>query len=201
MPWKMYLIESTPFCRRSLRRHHKTHGVASDHYHDASVIITEQFESPGTHGRGMLRDGYENHPIWPKTCQCGYAFIEEDYWQVNEERLWKGAPDGKLYALREHPPGATWVCDWFPEEPPNGQWTGPDGKVYAVMLPDGLEWIIYSYASGPPPRSKWTVEGTPPGITVSPSIHQVGHYHGFIKGGVISEDCEGRPFPGILRTA
>lgn len=204
MPWKMYMIEPTQFCRRSLRRHWKTlPGIHSGHYHDASVVIDAKFESPGVHGRGLLRDGYENSTGWPKNCACGYAFVEEDHWQVNEERLYKGAPERKLYILREHPPGATWECDWFPREGPNGEWTGPDGKVWAVMLPSGIEWIIYSYASGLP-KKKWDVDGAPPNITVSPSINQKGGancYHGFIKSGVISEDCEGRKFPQWPGTA
>jgi len=195
------MVEPTKFCRRSLRRYWKTGpGVHSGHYHDASVVIDAKFESPGVHGRGLLRDGYESNPAWPKNCACGYKFVEEDYWQVNEERLWKGAPERKLYTLRECPPGATWIADWFSDKGPNGQWSGPDGKVWCVMLPGGVEFIVYMYSSDKPPR-KWDVQGTPPNITVSPSINQEGHYHGFIKAGVISEDCEGRKFPGIARTA
>lgn len=203
MPWKMFLIQRTEFCRRSLRRYFNSSGRPPDpkHFHDETVIIDPQFHAPGdSNGRSDYIAGYENDPRWPKACACGYVFTPEDHWQVNEERLWSGSLDGKLYILREHPPGATWVSDWFPEEGPNGQWTGPDGKVWCVMLPAGLEWIIYSYASGTP-KQKWQVSGTPPNITVSPSISQVGYYHGFIKDGVITEDCDGRKFPEWPRTA
>lgn len=197
MPWKMFLIEPTEFCRRSLRRYWFTGpGVHKGHFHDASVVIDPQFNAgPGAHGKGTLGTEYMGDPRWPKTCACGYAFVPEDYYQMNEERLWKGAPDGKLYIMRESPPGATWVADWFPDDGPNGQYSGPDGKVWCVMLPSGQEWIIYSYASGPEPRHKWQVSGTPPNITVSPSIHQVGEYHGFIRDGIITDDCDGRKFP------
>lgn len=205
MPWKMFLVQRTEFCRRSLRRYANSSipGRRSDpnHYCDETVVIDPQFHSPGDNdGRSSLITGYENDPRWPKTCACGKSFLPDDHWQVNEERLWSGAPDGKLYVLREHPPGATWVSDWFPEEGPNGQFTGPDGKVWCVMLPAGQEWVIYSYASGAP-KQKWQVTGTPPNITVSPSISQVGYYHGFIKGGVITDDCEGRKFPQWPGTA
>lgn len=40
----------------------------------------------------------------------------------------------------------------------------------------------------------WTVTGTPPQISVHPSINMVGHYHGFIQNGVITDDYDGRKF-------
>lgn len=40
----------------------------------------------------------------------------------------------------------------------------------------------------------WDVSGEAPKITVSPSINIVGSYHGWIRDGVISDDCEGRKF-------
>lgn len=175
MPWKMFLIEPTRFARRSLRRFWNSSDKGpSDpaHYHDAEVVIEAEVDiGPGGHGQSTLGDDYAGDPRWPRTCACGYAFDDQDHRQMNESRLWAGSPDGKLYPLREGPPGSTWVCDWFPEEGPNGHWTGPDGKVWAVMMPGGIEWIIYSYASGDP-KTKWDVQGTPPMITVSPSIHQ-----------------------------
>lgn len=229
MPWKMFLIEPTPLCRLSLRRFafggKRTVGntvigfkdvdiqcpKGKDYGHDASVVIAEQIEEPG--GRHLGRTGFENDPRWPVKCaSCDYLFDNDerfgmgDPWQVNYETLYKGALDGKLYVLRENPPGATWTCDWFPDEGPNGHWSGPDGKVWAVMLPGGLEWIIYSHSvqdangkrvEGP----KWNVQGTPPVITVQPSIDAKGRYHGHIADGIIGEDCEGRTYPGLPRTA
>jgi hypothetical protein len=46
----------------------------------------------------------------------------------------------------------------------------------------------------------WTVTGEAPNITVSPSIDRRGQYHGFVQGGLLTEDVEGRAFPGIPRT-
>jgi len=168
--------------------------------HDATVIIDPQVQ--GLQEGGLLKYGFENDPRWPKTCPCGYAFQDPDEWQVNVQRLYQGSPDGKLYILRELPPGATWDAPWLAEnDKPNGQWTGPDGKAWCVMMPGGVEWIVYSYATGPEPRSKWAVQGTVPNITVHPSINLVGIYHGFLKNGIVSEDCEHRKFEGIPRTA
>jgi len=44
-------------------------------------------------------------------------------------------------------------------------------------------------------RDGWTVTGSLPLITVSPSINAEGCYHGWIQNGQITNDCEGRVFP------
>lgn len=61
----------------------------------------------------------------------------------------------------------------------------------------GLEW------GDNPEREGWTVEGSIEDgtITVSPSINIVGTYHGSLARGVLSEDVEGRTYPGVPRTA
>lgn len=186
--WKCFLVETSGFCRRSLRRFKSS---TETHYHDASVVIDEQIPCPKDYG-GRSKDGYEAHPLWPKACPCGYAFQGSDYWQVNEDRLYHGAPDGKFYPMRELPPGAIWRATWMEDIQPPNPYAAPDGKVWALMLPAGMEWLIYGPATG---GGKWDVQGALPEITVSPSISQVGFYHGFVKGGIITPDCEGRSFP------
>ena len=51
-----------------------------------------------------------------------------------------------------------------------------------MVLPDGGSWITTQQASG---GGYWTVTGTPPLITVTPSIwHNSPHgWHGFIRAG------------------
>ena len=41
----------------------------------------------------------------------------------------------------------------------------------------------------------WTVTGTPPTITLQPSVNLVGSYHGYIRNGVITDDVEHHAFP------
>lgn len=203
MPWRCFMVEPSEFCRRTLRRFGgngkscPTTFPGSMTYHNAEVVIDETFESPGESGRALLKGDYEGDIRWPKYCACGYAFHPEDNWQVNECRLYRGAPAGKLYALREHPPGAIWRATWM-EEIQNNPYAAPDGKVWALMMPSGMEWLIYGPEAG---GGKWTVTGTLPKITVSPSINQVGVYHGFVKEGIVSEDCEGKKFPKWPSTA
>jgi hypothetical protein len=66
-----------------------------------------------------------------------------------------------------------------------------------VRLPSGDEWIldgrtIHADRIG---DHGWTVTGAPPALTVSPSINVIGRYHGWLRNGVLSDDCEGRVFP------
>lgn len=49
----------------------------------------------------------------------------------------------------------------------------------------------------------WKVEGEPPALTVTPSIHCAGVYHGYITDGVIADDIEGRTYDArgaVIRT-
>lgn len=83
-----------------------------------------------------------------------------------------------------------WDAWWLKDASPD-RYTGPDGKAWCVMMPCMVEWIVYGPSSG---GGKWTVTGTPPNISVSPSINLVGLYHGHIVGGIITPDAEGRSF-------
>lgn len=55
-----------------------------------------------------------------------------------------------------------------------------------VMLPNGDPFRIDTKASVS--GDGWAVSGVPPLITVSPSIHLVGYYHGWLTAGVLSDD-------------
>lgn len=186
------MVEPSEFGRRSLRRYAASGPPCKGQmsYHNAEVVIDQQFQMPEGPGHGFLKGEYEGDPRWPKICSCGYEFHPEDHWQVNEDRLYKGAPNGTLYRLRELPPGAIWRATWM-EDIKDNPYAAPDGKVWALMMPSGTEWLIYGPASG---GGKWVIQGDLPKITVSPSIHQIGSFHGFVHNGVITDDCEGKKF-------
>jgi hypothetical protein len=66
-----------------------------------------------------------------------------------------------------------------------------------VCLPNRVVFCVDRVADDPETnatRDGWTVTGEPPNITVSPSIDHPGGYHGWIRDGVITDDCEGRRF-------
>ena len=146
-------------------------------------------------GEGALKTGYETDPRWPARCACGYEFKPEDQWQVDTRRLYEGFQDGKLYSLQdpELPIGAMWDASSWMEK-----WKGSDGLSLVVRLPGGDGWPIDFLSSD---GGHWTRTGVPPRITTSPSVNMKGVYHGWIRDGVITEDCEGRKFAGIPRTA
>jgi hypothetical protein len=62
--------------------------------------------------------------------------------------------------------------------------------VLHVVLPDGSPWSPDFKASDS--DVGWTVTGTPPRITVQPSVNAEGSYHGFLTDGVFTDDIEGR---------
>jgi hypothetical protein len=78
-----------------------------------------------------------------------------------------------------------------------------------VILPDstpaGSPFIIDRGATDDPTNRGWLVtivgelmDGQTPDITLEPSINCVGYYHGYIRNGVITDDCDGRKFPDII---
>lgn len=189
--WQCFLIEQTTLCRRSFRRY-SDEKCSIKSIHDVSVVIDPDLEC--AEEMAVIQGNFDADPRWPSQCPCGYSFHETDHWQVHSDRLYKGASDGKLYALRDPdlPVGAMWNADWLIHA---GK--GPDDQSLVVRLPGGADWPIDAVLNG---RS-WSRIGTPPGITVAPSVNNVGIYHGSLMGGILTEDVEGRTFPGIPRTA
>jgi hypothetical protein len=205
--WKCFLTEPSEFVRVDLRRYSGgSKCVTKTGIHDVAVVIDPQKLAAIEGPAGTIPEEEEQKdPRWPKACACGYKFHVEDSWQRNVDTLYKGSPDGNLYVLRELPVGAMWNASWFvDDEGGRARYAGPDGKGWCVMMPSRQEWIVYGPSSD---NTKWQVTGVPPMITVHPSIAINNKlktdegYHGFIKGGVISEDCEGRKFEGVPRTA
>lgn len=75
----------------------------------------------------------------------------------------------------------------------------PRRRPIAIMLPGDNIWFPDVIASNDQPGAKgWAISGTLPNLTVTPSINFVGRYHGYVTGGVVTDDCEGRTFPAPL---
>ena len=67
--------------------------------------------------------------------------------------------------------------------------------------PHGDRFLLDRCAGGAKDRKGWKitikgelVPGEKPNITVHPSINCIGSYHGHIKNGRITDDCEGRTY-------
>ena len=57
-----------------------------------------------------------------------------------------------------------------------------------VKIPGGADWNIDRH------DRRWTRTGEAPCVTVTPSINHQGVYHGWLRDGVLTDDCEGRTF-------
>ena len=64
------------------------------------------------------------------------------------------------------------------------EFTEQPGESWLIALPDGGEWITTQKASG---GGYWTVTGTPPDITATPSVwhNQPAGWHGWVRGGML----------------
>jgi hypothetical protein len=150
-------------------------------YHDTDVVLGDIPYPFGTADSDPTpEDIPHDDPRWPKACDvCGTPFKDDDHWQHNVHRLYRGSPDGKLYSLRDAPPGAMYAATWYPKK-------GPDGIALHVCLPPGGGddyWFVDGSASNGP---GWTRTGTVPLITARPSI-MTKRYHGFLTDGFLVE--------------
>ena len=98
--------------------------------------------------------------------------------------------DGVAVAWQDLPPGACWMDEGelFIKLPLNDEFPVDRGRI-----------INESRAErGKSDRlPQWTWTGTLPRITVTPSVNCIGRYHGWIRDGVVTDDCEGRKFDAM----
>jgi hypothetical protein len=120
---------------------------------------------------------------WPKACECGYVFQDEDHWQWNENTLYLRKDTGEHYILGRAPAGAMWYADWMNIE--GYAVPGPDGHILCVNTPDG-HWVVDGRATNDPKIPGWTRSGMPPNVTANPSII-CGSYHGWLRNGWLEE--------------
>lgn len=98
----------------------------------------------------------------------------------------------------ETKPGDMWYAPWmgdYTDLSPQYKrdWKGKRPPLF-VKLPNGRVCCV-DFRSSEKDKS-WTVKGTPPKITVYPSIHSPGTngYHGLLICGFFSDDMEGRKY-------
>jgi len=155
--------------------------IGDKHYHNALVHF-DDYEYPVKAIINSFQSEVEqlkSDPRWPTHCHCGYAFVPQDYRQLFVDRLYR-LPDGKEVTVEEAPVGAIWRAWWFEESP---SWAGPDGQCLIVKTPGG-DWCVDGPAKD---GSHWKRTGTPPNISVTPSILIEGKYHGFLTDGVLKD--------------
>lgn len=187
---KCFMLEDLRMSRYRLRRY-----VESDKskcpgpmgYHNALgepiADRAEKIAKPGEpfygcHGTNPPEMVDRADPRWPKTCVCGYAFTENDTWQIFANGLYRRKDNGEIMTWDDAPAGATAEATWWKD----GEWM--------VKLPDGNDFMTAQRATNcrcpkdNPSHRCWTTTGTPPLLTVTPSI-QTGRWHGFLTNGVL----------------
>jgi hypothetical protein len=139
---------------------------------------------------------------WPTHCQtgCGYAFTDEDRWQVWTDRMYVNPATSEVWPKRDLPPGATYSAPWYRrfydrQTPPD------DGITLCVKLPNGHDWCVDSEASNCDRKGQehscWVRSGDPrkaevtagkSGNTCSAGAGSIlsGDYHGFLQSGVLT---------------
>jgi hypothetical protein len=155
------------------------------------VFLREQVEVKGPEGYiESVPLEEKDHPLWPKKCDCGYVFQEDDPWQMFSNSLYENKEMGLVCTLRDAPPGAMWNSWWMADrrqgknptgEP--GKFVGADGKCLTVKTPDG-DWMVDGPANN---GSGWTRSGEWPNVTATPSIFMRAPtgYHGFLTDGYL----------------
>jgi hypothetical protein len=218
MPHKVFWLEPTELERVWLRRYRSSSESSCplpDKYHNAFVFLKDR-----PHADSHMMDAQEDpdrpakdSSLWPALCGCDYTFQDSDRFQVFNMQLFRGAPDGNLYTLRDVPAGAMWNADWLA----GYEWaTGPDGISLHVKLPNGNDWCVDQEASNcdkkqwqpvaDSPNSRhwcgrthycWVRHGDPRtgnihvdknGVTCGAGAGSIlsGSYHGFLHNGYLT---------------
>lgn len=143
-----------------------------EHYHSARVTFDRVEGDSDEH----MPDLHDDTLPWPTACDtCGEEFTETKR-SAGLLHEWARPDTGETHP-RPHDfgPGAMWNADWMPSAMRND-----DGVYLVVICPDGSEWHIDGPSSG---GGRWSRTGTPPDITVSPSVQTNAGYHGYLKNG------------------
>lgn len=103
--------------------------------------------------------------------------------------------------LKERKPGDIWLLPWYEGHPMlspeyNIDWKDKRPPI-GIVLPNGNDFMPdmrFCDLNGGFKKHGWTITGELPNITISPSINQVGKYHGWLQNGLLSDDIEGRKY-------
>lgn len=183
MPTKCFWLTDTERENVYLRRYVANSECTNQQgYHDARTFIGEQplqytVAEDGWRTIALRKMVDRADPRWPSACVCSYVFADTDPWQVSGEQIYVDT-DGADHVLTDHakrPVGAMWDAWWAPDV-----WRSKeDNRCIVVICPDGKEWMIDAPTSA---GGRWLRTGTPPTITVNPSI-DTGTYHGHLVNG------------------
>ncbi len=208
---RCFLIEPTDRVRISLRRFSRDNTpdccpryAGRYSYHTTMVFLRE--EEARRNAQGYLCNGVgptlpHDDARWPRACDCGYIFTEDDTYQHFDELLYRRVDTGELVTLRDVPAGAMWEAPWL------DQFHRPQGRHNLVVkLPDGSDWAVDGPANNctwPGGDAKqeqhhcWTRRGEPPDVDVGKNHGPTcaagagsiatARWHGFLRNGWLED--------------
>lgn len=163
------------------RSHHGERCTTQNLEHRAKVAIEDgelAIPAPPKSAEPEWRR-HAGDPRWPVACEfCGHLFSERDERLLFFRRVYRDESGHELI-LDEAPLGAMWDAWWL-----GAEFRGRDGCHLAVLTPGG-PWTVDGRS--PVTRLHWARIGTPPKVTVKPSLFVPGRYHGWLEDGVLYE--------------
>ncbi len=189
---KVFLLTQAARKRIELRRYANDDAKSCPRgwgFHNADKVIDE-IDAPII---AELPDSFETNdepkiphddPRWPIKCDaCAYEFKPNDEWQVNDHRLYSGAPDGKLYTLRDAPIGAAYFAWWLHHT--------YEGKVHCLYWKDNCHQS-HVIVKLPPDGWDWDVDSRASNCTMKDDVvHRCWVKHGSLRDGTFHVDKNG----------
>lgn len=181
-----FLLVPTETARRRLRRYSGGKCPSEFGYHDASILVGDEVAFTDKTADGLSRpvsDDGKEHPGWPETCQCGYAFGPKDEYQDTLMRVFVREDNGERMLLCDAPVGAMWHVCWLPDACGSKHHTARGGGPHLLVRTPGGDWDIDAPSES---GEGWNRAGDAPAVTVDGSVQMPG-FHAHLRGGVLEE--------------
>lgn len=125
--------------------------------------------------------------------QCFMADTKEErkkvgamWFDPTKPEVWKALLESDIKQGKTVDFSDEYIRDWLGKRSP-----------LMVRLPNGFEFCL-DWKASHAANSGWTVSGDVPNVTVHPSINMFpgkpDGWHGFVRGGIITDDLEGRRY-------
>jgi hypothetical protein len=193
MTIKCFLLTPTGNERRWLRRYRGCgdgpNCPSKYTYHNGHFLLGD-FPKRDT-PRAIDVEEYKGHANWPVKCDhCDYQFKPEDNWQVFTQHLYIRSDTHEVTSIREAPPGAMWLATWMKDHGSPVWERERKGQPHLIVRTPEGDWDVDAKSSN---GDGWHWEGTPPLVTVSPSIGMgptagSWRYHAWLRNGELI-DC------------
>ena len=180
---RRYAIDAVSPCTRREPRY-PGGDLVSYTVHDVETEIAREVGTldealEGDHARRTVA---KEDPRWPTRCSCGFEFRTDDPRQECRSRMYARSDTGELTTVDAAPAGALYDARFLHHTEYQR-----NGEMSLICKTPGGEWYVDGPAANGP---GWSRTGTPPDITVTPSIG-IGNpqrMHGWLRDGWLEID-------------